>query len=111
MSIGNCWADEEAWWTMGAAEARRRMHPSCLMVFPQGVMQGEAILAALDAAPRWQSVAMTDRRALETGDLVVLTYRADAERNGRPYSALCSSTWLRQDGDWRLVQHQQSPVG
>ena len=116
------WADEEIWWTGGTPEARRRMLAGAVMVFPEGrdggggvmhggLMQGEAILAALDAAPRWETVAMNDRLAVETGDCVVLAYRAQARRpGGGDYAALCSSTWVRQQDGWRLVQHQQAPL-
>lgn len=107
----NRWADEAAWWTMGAAEARRRMHPACVMVFASGAMQGETILAAMDSVPRWSSVSISDRRTVETEDCVVLAYRADAMRGGQAHAALCSSTWVRQGGDWQLIQHQQTPIG
>ena len=102
------WADEEAWWTMGAAEARRRMHPSCVMVFPEGLMQGEAILSGMDAGPRWDSVSMTGRHAVETEDCVVLAYRATVARQGSETELLCSSTWVRQKDDWQLIQHQRT---
>lgn len=105
------WALEEGWWTMGAAEARRRMHPSCVMVLAGSVLQGEAILNGMDTAPRWDGVQMTDRHGVETEDCVVLAYRAAATRKGAAYAALCSSTWVRQAEGWQLIQHQQTPEG
>lgn len=107
--IEDRWAEEEAWWTLGTAEARMRTHPGCVMAFATGLLQGEEIFAALDTAPRWQSVAITDRHAVEGEDAVVLAYRARAERQGEPsYEAFCTSTWVRQQDGWRLVQHQQT---
>lgn len=107
--IEDRWADEEAWWTLGAAEARRRAHPSCVMALAQGLLQGEEIFAALDTTPRWQAVAMLERRVVEGEDAVVLAYRARAERQGEaPYEAICTSTWVRQQDGWRLIQHQQT---
>ncbi len=109
--IDTRWADEEAWWTMGSAEARRRMHPSCVMAFAGGLMQGDDILAAMDSAQRWDSVVMTDRVMVETGDCVVLAYRAEARHpDGRQHRALCTSTWVQQDDGWLLLQHQQGPA-
>ena len=112
---------------MGAAEARRRMHPSCVMVLAGSVLQGEAILNGMDTAPRWDGVQMTDRHGVETEDAVVpflgqgmnaafedcvvLAYRAAATRKGAAYAALCSSTWVRQAEGWQLIQHQQTPEG
>ena len=75
-----------------------------------GIVQGEDILARLSAGPRWDSVAMTDRHMAESGDLVVLAYRAEARRAvGRESlrRVLCASSWLRLDG-WRLISHQQT---
>ena len=103
------WQAEETWWTMGAAEARRRMHPAALMVFGTGILQGEAILAGIDSAPRWETVEMADRHASETDSCAVLSYRAVARRaDGTRHEALCSSTWLRHDDGWHLIQHQQT---
>lgn len=107
--IEDRWAEEEAWWTMGAAEARRRTHPAALMVFDSGILQGEAIFEALDGAPRWDSVQMTGRTVSESGDCTVLAYRATARReDGKLHEALCSSTWVRQGAGWLLIQHQQT---
>ncbi|MBV0891610.1 nuclear transport factor 2 family protein [Paracoccus sp. Z118] len=103
------WADEEAWWTMSAAEAWHRTHPSCVMAFASGLLQGEEILAAIDGGPRWDSVVMTDRLMVEGEDCIVLAYRATAKRaEGGDYVALCTSTWVRQADDWQLIQHQQT---
>ena len=102
------WRHEEIWWTMGPAEAARRMAPNCIMVFPDGIVQAEDILARLSSGPRWDSVAMTDRHMAESGDLVVLAYRAEARRAGAPpRRVLCSSSWVRLGG-WRLIAHQQT---
>ena len=102
------WRHEEIWWTMGPAEAARRMAPNCIMVFPDGIVQGEDILARLSSGPRWDSVAMTDRHMAESGDMAVLAYRAEARRAGAPpRRVLCSSSWVRLGG-WRLIAHQQT---
>jgi|GEM_PF-1218735 len=104
----NRWADEEALWTMGAGEAWRRMHPSCVMVLPRGLLQGDDVLAALNAGPRWSRVRVSDRHLVETEDCVVLAYRASATGPNGDHEALCSSTWVRQKDDWQLIQHQQT---
>lgn len=44
--------------------------------------------------------------------LIVIVYRARAQRGEQRYHALCSSTLMRlAHGDWRVVQHQQTPFG
>ncbi|MBB1492215.1 MULTISPECIES: nuclear transport factor 2 family protein [unclassified Paracoccus (in: a-proteobacteria)] len=106
----NRWADEEALWTMGAAEAWRRMHPSCVMVFPKGLMQGGEVRTWLDAGRRWTAARLTDRRMVETEDCVVLAYRVTANGKNGDTEALCSSTWVRQKDDWQMIQHQQTTI-
>ena len=39
----------------------------------------------------------------------VVTYAVVAERDGREYSALVSSVYVRRPDGWRLVLHQQTP--
>lgn len=104
----NRWADEEALWTMGAGEAWRRMHPSCIVVRPEGAIQGAEVLALLNAGPRATKVWLTERLMVETEDCVVLAYRATVARQGRETELLCSSTWVRQKDDWQLIQHQRT---
>lgn len=42
---------------------------------------------------------------------VTVAYRARATRDGSPtYSAYCTSTCVRIQDGWRLVQHQQTPA-
>ena len=103
------WTIEELLWT-GATDAfRKRLAPGCLMAFPgMGLMQGEAIMESLKAAPRWSRVEMRDKRLQETGDCAVLAYHAHGTRDGdAPYEALCTSTWIRREDEWKLIQHQQ----
>lgn len=110
MSV-DLWRAEAAFWTDSAADAARRLDEAAIMVFgPTGILQGEAIAASLQDAPRWDEVQMTERHMTETADLAILAYRARALRQGQVYEAVCSSTWLRRDAGWRLVSHQQTPL-
>ena len=105
----NRWADEEALWTMGAGEAWRRMHPSCILVRPEGALQGSEVLAWLNAGPRATKAWLTERLMVETEDCVVLAYAAVARRDdGSDFAALCTSTWVRQGDDWQIVQHHRT---
>ncbi|PWK92885.1 DUF4440 domain-containing protein [Fulvimonas soli] len=49
-----------------------------------------------------------------SGDCVILLYESDVTRlqDGRPQRrrALRSSTWRREDGGWRLLFHQGTPL-
>jgi hypothetical protein len=106
-------AIERALWLEGADRFRTAMAEDALMVFPApaGILRGQAILDGLAAAPRWESVAIEAPTIARPGpDCAVLAYRATARRTGGPaYRAFCSSTYIRRDGAWRIVQHQHTP--
>lgn len=107
------WLTEQSFWLDGPAFFERSMAPEALMVFPApvGILQGRMILDGLAGAPRWQSVALSDRHMVSRGDTLALAYRATGQRKGdTPYSALCSSTYCRSDDRWMLIAHQQTPL-
>lgn len=106
------WELERGFWLRGIEHYRLALDPSCVMVFPMGVLQGEAIATSLQGAPRWTSVEMAERQVGRPSDnLTVLAYRATGRREGQgAYEAWCSSTYRRDGPGWRLVQHQQTPV-
>lgn len=106
------WHEEREFWLAGAAEALRKLDEGCLMALaPAGILTRRKVVETLSQGPRWQEVSMSERASIETDDLCVLAYRATARRAGADtYRALCTTTWVRRDGDWRIVQHQQTPV-
>jgi hypothetical protein len=82
-----------------------------LMLLPGGTVidyRDEAI-ESMDGSP-WASFALCDERVLELGDdCAVVSYRATAEQDGaEPYRALFNSTYVHQNGAWRLAVHQQT---
>ena len=117
--------DEEAWraerqcWSGGAPHYRTVLAPRAVMAFPSGILVGDDIVAALAAAPRWESFDLSAETVLRpSAGLLLLAYRATARRPEQdPYMAWCTSTWMLLPGEaaagpsgWRLVQHQQTPA-
>lgn len=114
MTFEHLWQDEKRFWLDGPEFYRQRMAPEASMVFPPpvGILRGEAILAGLAQGPRWQSVEIAEKTETASGDTVVLAYRATGTRpSAPPYVALCASTYVRMDGSWYLLFHQQTPAG
>lgn len=108
------WRLEERFWLEGSTVYDTLLDPECLMAFPgMGVMRAADVLDSLKSASRWASVAMTDRTIGRPGDAVlVLGYKAAGRRDGaEPYTAFCTSTYRRDEGTWKLVQHQQTLAG
>ncbi|WP_236021250.1 hypothetical protein [Sedimentimonas flavescens] len=107
------WAMEERFWTNGADNARTTTAKNAVMIFPypSGILQGDQIWHGLTRRTGWRSVAMAERRAMQCGDIVILSYRASAEKPDLPiYEALCASTYLNDVGGWLRTSHQQTPV-
>lgn len=110
---GELWRLEESFWLGGAQTFRSTMADGAIMVFPYpaGILQGDRITDGIGSAPRWRSVLMRDRTASIRGNVAVLAYRAEAERESEPLrEMLCASTYIREEGGWRLMSHQQTPV-
>jgi hypothetical protein len=108
------WDLEERFWTQGADSARRATAKGAVFVlpFPAGILQGDALWREKDVAQRWRSVVMSERYLSREGDIAVLAYHVSAERSDQPiYEALCTSTYLNDDGKWQRLAHQQTPVG
>ena len=115
MDDARLWQRERDFWLSPAADHAAGLSPHCLMAFapPTGILRGrEAVLDSLRAAPRWTAVEF-EQCTLERADpdTAVLAYRALGSRPGAPaYCAYCSSTYRRDGRDWRLIQHQQTPI-
>jgi len=107
------WDLEERFWTDGAESARNMTARNAVFVFPYPavILQGDALFREKDVAQRWRSVVMSERHVSRQGGVAVLAYRVSAERTGEPiYDALCTSTYLMDDGKWLRLVHQQSPL-
>ena len=83
-----------------------------LMLFPGGmVIDDRAQVVDSMKGADWDSFELSDERVLDLGDdSAVVAYRAHATRGDTDYDALLNSTYVLEDGSWRLVLHQQTPV-
>lgn len=107
------WEREEMFWTRGASSARQMTSKDAVFVFPYpaGILQGDALWREKEVAQRWRSIVMSERHVSIRGGIAVLAYRVSAERDSGPvYEALCNSTYLKDDGQWLRLAHQQAPI-
>ena len=95
----------------GSVDAyRRHLADDALMVLPSGVLDRDECLAAIEAAPGWDELEISDARTVPLGtDSAILTYAWRSRRGDFTYTALMSSVYARRAGEWRLVLHQQTP--
>lgn len=98
--------------TEGAAFYEKVLTDDGMMLFPMGLFDRAASLAAIHAAPPWASYELQSVEVAHPAtDVGIVVYRAVAQRQGeQPYEAWMSSTYVRDaNGAWRLALHQQSP--
>ena len=55
---------------------------------------------------------MSDQRLARSGDSIAMVgYRGAGTRiDGSRYEAWCTTTYRAAGDDWRVIQHQQTPV-
>ncbi len=106
-------AMERKLWSGGRSEYQRTLDEQCLIAFTEmaGVSSREEIAGQADAN-RWQDLDITVEGFLQpTDDVALLTYRASAARDkGEPYEVRVSSGYVRRNGGWKMMFHQQTPL-
>ncbi|MBD3942694.1 nuclear transport factor 2 family protein [Microbacterium sp. NEAU-LLC] len=92
----------------------RLMTADGAMVLAHGmVLDRDAAVDSLNDAPPWRTYEIHDERLIPLGDdhaILVYTGRATRDGDEAAFTALMSSVYVRQDGDWRLALYQQTPV-
>ena len=100
-------------WMIWKKPARHMTAKDAVFVFPYpaGILQGDSLWRESVVAQRWRSVLMTERHFKRENDVAILAYRVSAEREDTPiYEALCTSSYLKDDGKWLRIVHQQTPA-
>ena len=92
---------------------REHVADEAVMVFPYGVgaMDKEMVVYTINANTAvWLSHEFEDVQVVPIGDeAAVITYKAIGERaDDEPFKAFISSTYVRRDGRWLLLFHQQT---
>ena len=82
-----------------------------VMVFPGMVLDKEQTLRAIADAGPWLGFELSDVRVIEAApNTAFIVYAATAQRStDAAYRAVMTSGYVRRDGRWLLILHQQSP--
>lgn len=109
--------EEQGWQTLTlVGEASKKfysavLHDNAIIVFSGGIrISGkEKILESLATQP-WKSFQIEEPQVISLSENVgALVYRVTAQREGsKPYVALISSTYVLNNGTWKLILHQQT---
>lgn len=106
--------EHEFWAAAGDGQFyERRFAEDGLLIVPgvTEVMDKAATTAAVAQSSPWTSYELHDVRCAElASDVAALAYRAAASREGERYEAMITSVYVRQNGDWQLALHQQTPI-
>jgi ketosteroid isomerase-like protein len=88
------------------------MTDDAVMVLPFAVLDRAGTVAAMRDAPPWSTHTLEDVRVVALGESgAAIVYKATAQREGQPvYRALMSTTYVRQDDEWLVAIHQQTPL-
>jgi hypothetical protein len=103
-------AEREGWTALttakGGAYYRARLADNALMI------DRDQAIEAMESAPPWAEFDMRDPRVVALTEASgVVVYSVVARRDGEePYSAVVSSTFVREGGGWKLAFHQQTPT-
>jgi len=112
MDDARVWEFEESLWIGDPEHYRDRIDAECLMVLPEKpfVFTGDEAVEAVQATPRWSEVTFSEQQVARPQEgLIVLAYKAKANRSDESYTAYCTTTMRRIAHDeWRVLQHQQT---
>jgi hypothetical protein len=107
---------EKKFWTGNAQFYRDNVDDSALVAFTSdmaGVMSNEEIASSAGQGNQWKDLDIKLKGLIEPADdMAILSYEAHATRsNGEDYAALVSTGYARRDDGWKMVFHQQTPLG
>ncbi len=116
MEDARIWAFEESLWTGDAENYRAKISDDVVMALPQPPYSFDSASAveAVSNTPRWERAEFSHTRVHRPQHgLIVLAYHVKASREGsEDYNAHCTTTMhLEGEHEWKVVQHQQHPMG
>jgi hypothetical protein len=96
----------------GGDEYREHLADNAIVIVPAETLDKHQAVEAMERSPAWDEVEISEPHVREIGDEgAVLTYKFRGQRGAdHAYGALMSSAYSKDDGSWKLVLHQQTPL-
>lgn len=105
---------ERGFWTGGADYYRQNLDDECVTVFTEmaGTYRKDVIAGMITDTQRWRDLDLDVKGCLERAPgFAILTYAVRATRkNGDRYAAAVTSGYVKRNGAWKMVFHQQTPL-
>ena len=91
---------------------RRHLADDALVIVPGHVLDRSSTIDAMEASPGWDEYSIDGSRLLEVDEqAAVISYTFKGRRGDDRYAAILTSLYAKRGEDWRLVLHQQTPLG
>ena len=105
---------ERGFFTGGADYYRQNLDDLCVTVFTEmaGTFKRDEIAGMIVDMDRWRDLNLEVKGCLEpVPGLAILTYAVKAMRkNKQPHAAAVTSGYVKRNGTWKMVLHQQTPL-
>ena len=105
---------ERGFWTGGADYYRQNLDDLCVTVFTEmaGAFKREEIAGMIADTDRWRDLQLDVKGCLEPAPgFAILIYAVKATRkNNEAYAAAVTSAYVKRNGAWKMVLHQQTPL-
>lgn len=109
------WQLEEDYWLCGCATRAQTTDIDSIAAFGGhvGVVTGDALIKAHENGRTWTKLKMRDKCITRPSiGIAVMGYTAEAvpDDDKGTQAMICTSVWVRKNGIWSHVQHQQAPT-
>ncbi|MCU1636070.1 MAG: hypothetical protein JWQ68_1309 [Cryobacterium sp.] len=95
----------------GGEHYQQAMTRDALTIVSDGVYDRDGVRASFAAFAPWDSYEIHEPAIIRLGERAgVVAYRAVAQRGDDRHEFRMSTTYLYDDGAWRIAAHQQTPI-
>lgn len=101
-------------WSGGPGYDRQNLDDLCVTVFTElaGICKRHEIAAMITEMDRWRELKLEVKGCLEPAPrFAILSYIVNAaHKNSEPDAAAVTSGYVKRNGAWKMVLHQQTPL-
>ena len=108
------WKIERRLWLEGQPAMQAHGMAGAIVVtpHPSAPQRLENVLKIAERAAPFDDVEFSDQQFLNLGDTVIISYRASAkhQRFRQKYRAQCTTTYVQQDGSFKVASHTHNKL-
>ncbi len=108
------WRIEKQIWLEGQSFMKKHVKPDAIMIPPAPLAPGrfEHLVEAAKRAEAFSDVELQQRQFLKLDHAIIISYLACAKhrRYRSPYYARCSTTYVRENGLYKIAAHTHNKL-